>query len=849
MTLRHNLLLSIITIALAALSISAQADSAFVQVSKSGFESFVGSISGNGRFVVFESRGDIATENPRNADHNNEIFLYDYAQRRIFQITDTRSVLYDDKQTAESNENVRVEIANSRPVLSNDGRWILFGSNATTARPATPNSTNPSLFDGNAFTSPTPTPVPTASPTPSPTPTPTPGGNPLTLDGNMEMWLYQVPAAAPVADLSAGDEIPFTQLAGGTFTQLTNTDPSQLPRAGSTSAGPVVADDNHSGSISDDGNAVAFVSNRDLVPAVGNAFPADDNDEIFTYLRSAVTLHQVTKQSRGATPQTDPIYSKNPSISGNGLRVAFASTGDDPIDDPNSATNFDTGSNPSTSRNEEIFYADLNGIGAPTGGKQITTTSPATAGAPVNILDPGRRMSRDGRFIAFDSYADLGSATPGANSAAFALFVYDTTALTFRQVGPRSDADTGASGGDVARYPGFTDYDGSGVPQTLVLETRMNIKADGTVAATAADGLNPGTARPPQMYSYTLGLPSATATFNRLANFPEGVFFLTSTQPVPSNSLQRMTFNIAQTELGFGNNDGFSEVFYFVKPTVTSAPTPTNSLATGATLRPVNATPSPTPTSSPTPTPVPSITPTPTPVTPAAVGGLSPGILASLDYTASDTPIPARTAVGDLKRVPSLPIELSGAVLTINGAACGLKSVAGRHIDFVVPPALPFASDGTKIFPFVLINNGAAMRSNLSIVPVEPDIFRLDNVPGPGGRTKLFNVTNRVHTTEPFTVRTIKIKGGVFVPTVLRMYLTGVEGLATTDVKIRIKDVTIDGVISGPTLVEPGVYTVDFALPSTLDGKGESPVVVTVTIAGVIFVSRLDDTTSFVRIL
>ena len=70
------------------------------------FSSFAGDISANGRFVVIESNGDIATEkiptknpdgtiNPNarnNEDGNREIFLVDYAQRRIFQITNTRNV-------------------------------------------------------------------------------------------------------------------------------------------------------------------------------------------------------------------------------------------------------------------------------------------------------------------------------------------------------------------------------------------------------------------------------------------------------------------------------------------------------------------------------------------------------------------------------------------------------------------------------------------------------------------------------------------------------------------------------------------------------------------------------------
>src|SRR4029078_4200556 len=116
---------------------SATPDPFVTQVTSSpaGFYSFANDISANGRFVVFESNGDVATEkiasknpdgtaNPNarnNEDGNGEIFLLDYAQRRIFQITNTKNV-----QKA----------------------------------PASPTPT------------PTPTPTPSASPTPSPSPTP-----------------------------------------------------------------------------------------------------------------------------------------------------------------------------------------------------------------------------------------------------------------------------------------------------------------------------------------------------------------------------------------------------------------------------------------------------------------------------------------------------------------------------------------------------------------------------------------------------------------------------------------------------------------------------------------------------
>ena len=83
--------------------------------------------------------------------------------------------------------------------------------------------------------------------------------------------------------------------------------------------------------------------------------------------------------------------------------------------------------------------------------------------------------------------------------------------------------------------------------------------------------------------------------------------------------------------------------------------------------------------------------------TPPAVFGLSPGMAATLFYQAGfDRSVVARTAVGSLMRSFTLPIELSGISMTINGAACGLKSVSRHRIEFVVPPGLASSSAGTN---------------------------------------------------------------------------------------------------------------------------------------------------------
>ena len=897
MKLRLVLLLAIISLSAIAITVWGQADSVIGQFTNSLSEANAGGISGDGRFVVFASRGDLATENPRNADNNLEIFLWDYAQRRIFQITNTKSVLtnpFGDPTVL----NIRVEIINKRPVISNDGRWIAFASNAYATAPCTIAS-NPGDFDGNACTSPSPTPTPTGSPSPTPTPTSTPNNNPLITDANLEIWMYQVPATAP-ADLTSGEELPITDLATGTFTRVTDTPASLPPQPASSTALAFVADDNHDPSISDHGEAVSFTSTRDLISGF-NTFPTADNEEIFVYRRAGGgsfsegsketegnvgggTISQVTITPRGAA--NNPIYNKNSSISGDGTKVVFASKGDDPVPSvqpvpvpspsplPSPPTPFDCGSNPSTSRNEEVFYVTLNTAGAPTACRQITTTTPTNPGDPTNILDLGRRISRDGRFVAFDSYADLAGENSGTNYTSFATYVFDAnvpvSANPYKRVLPRSDADSQAAGGDVPRFPGFTDYDLNGTPFTIVLETRLNIKPDGTIATTASEGLNPDAARPSQIYKTSQSLPAGPPPgptprppFTRITKFPISSPILAFTQPLTSNTSERLAFDLPATELGTGNPDGQKEVYYLYLPPVINPAVAVFSFATGASRMPVTAspvptpsptaTPSPTPTATPTPTPTPggSPTPTPTPVptptpmTPPAVLGLSPGSLAILAYSPStNQPLVARTAVGSIDRSFMLPIELSGVSMTINGVACGLKSVSRREIVFVVPPFLSSAVTGTP-YPVVINNNGTVFKGSVTIVPARPDIFTDLPTPGPFGRARAFNVTNRVHTTEPFTVTTIQIRGGRRVPTVLRLYVTGVANTTSAVFSIKIDGVPpIQGtqVLTGGVLVEPGVYTVDFQLPAALNMAGDVPITVIINVAGTEFKSRLDDT-------
>ena len=93
---------------------------------------------------------------------------------------------------------VDIEVSNNKPVISYDGKWIAFSSNAL----------SPASFDANE------------------------AGNKAALgttDANQEIFLYRIPDVTP-ADLSSGVEVPRVNLDAGAFTRLTNTPASRPPQ-------------------------------------------------------------------------------------------------------------------------------------------------------------------------------------------------------------------------------------------------------------------------------------------------------------------------------------------------------------------------------------------------------------------------------------------------------------------------------------------------------------------------------------------------------------------------------------------------------------------------------------------
>jgi uncharacterized protein (TIGR03437 family) len=811
---------------------SSTPDAFLAQVTRATRDSFATDISANGRFVVFEANADAATlkpgettstKTPTNTDGNTEIFLYDYAQRRVFQLTNTRAVLNPSPSPTASPSpspspspsvsptasptptpsptatpvpftSIKIDIQNKRPMISAEP--ALSGGLRTYTIVFSSNAPNPQSFDGT-----------------DPGPIAADGGRTLSQDANEELWTYRF-TVPEVADLSQGADIPFQDLSTGTFTRITSTPASRAPMAGSNTTFPFVADDNRDATISDDGEILAFSSTRDLVAGgnVDTGAPAPD-PEIFVFNRGTGFFTQITNTKTSTNPFLPGTFNDYPSIGGSSgaYAIAFYSNADlTPTASPNNSD-----------LNAEIFTVSFNGVAA-SGLKQATRTKDPVDPTLGTILRPANnfsfgamRISRDGRYVGLESRATDPKANASTPDTSFLVtFVYDGVSDAFAQVGPRATATPG----DVTHFPTFTDYVGT-TPGTVIFTSGLNIKSDGTILTQGdAAGLNPATVS--QIFAVPLTFPSmSSGPFTRITDI-QGTNTLAPVNSLPSNSRRRIAFTMGGAELGGINPDFGAEVFYNLSPPNTATSAGTISLFTGASLIPV-APASPTPTGSPTPSPSPS--PAGTPSGPLVASGLAAGELSVINATVSLAPSSAMTGnASESQFGPPLPVELKGVSVSIRGAACGMYSVSPTAISFVVPPGL---TQGT--YPLVINNNGTVIRGNIMIVAAQPDIFTTTN--GPGGRASICNITDPTISgcvPEPFNVTSPPSPGGSPVPTILELHATGVRGTPAASISVVIGTTAITP-SSNLANDQPGFDNIVITLPSTVD-RGDLPVVVKV---------------------
>ena len=368
-------------------------------------------IAGNGSKVVFQSNG-----NPlgTNADLGNEVFVVNWDGTGLKQLTNSKVLLGADGESAapsidDAGTNV-VFYSNQIPGFTNiDANYEIWkiksdgtGLAALTSSALTPGSLFPAI-SGDGTRAAFLSLADLVS-----------GGNP---DGNPEVYTIKL------------DKTALRQMSSGVWAFNTGN------------------------ALSADGTKVAYTSSAN--PTGGNA---DRNPELFVMSSDGTGTLQLTS-STGLTARAG-----SPSISANGSRIAFASTGN------YTSGNADGGS--------EIFVVNADGTGL----RQLTSDPSHDSSAPA--------LSGDGQFVA---YASSGNPTGGNADGTTEIFVvaWDGTGET--QLTPAASGSSGnptiSSDGTQIAFDSTADLTGGNADATREIVT---VKRDGTgltkLTASAAGG-------------------------------------------------------------------------------------------------------------------------------------------------------------------------------------------------------------------------------------------------------------------------------------------------------------------------------------------------------------------------
>jgi Tol biopolymer transport system component len=339
-------------------------------------------VSGDGRYVVFAS--DAANLVPVDTNGRRDIFLRDTAAGTTARVSVTPT-------GAQGNG------ASQAPVVSADGRYVAFESDAANLMP---NDTNGSVdvFVRDTVAG-TTTLVSVAA-----------GG----AQGNDFSF-----RAAISPD---GRYVAFRSDASNLVASDTNNAPDVFVRdtAANTSTRVSVAANGAQGNgsslrpaLASDGKLVVFQSDA------SNLVPGDANAATDVFMRDAAA-GTTRRVSLGGANAESNNSSMSPAISADGRFVAFESAAD----------NLVAGD---TNQKNDVFLRDREGT--------TTRVSVATDGTQGNGLSLGAAVSADGRYVAFASEAS--NLVPGDANGVADAFVRDTVAGTTARVSVASDGTAG----------------------------------------------------------------------------------------------------------------------------------------------------------------------------------------------------------------------------------------------------------------------------------------------------------------------------------------------------------------------------------------------------------------------
>ncbi len=350
-------------------------------------------LSGDGRYMVFQSHATNLVSGQSDANGRADVFLYD-------RVSGTTTLLSGAAGSAAQTGNA----GSFGQDLSADGSWIVFVSEATNLISGVTDTNlhgDVFLYGGGTLTL-----VSHASGSA------TTAGNGMTLDARISADGGQIAFASFSNDLVAGQVDAFNSVdlflhdrASGTTALVSHAAGSALTAAGGVGT--------QQSEASTDGGWIAFVSSgTNLVPGqVDTTSPPSDDVFLFERATGTVTL---VSHAGGSAVTAGNMRSTVPQISADGAWVAFASL----------ATDLVSGQTEGNGDLDAFLYDRAAGTTA------VVSHAAGLPAATGNGFSPLPALSGDAGTIAFYSAAtDLVTGTLDVNRAAD-LFLYDRAAAT-----------------------------------------------------------------------------------------------------------------------------------------------------------------------------------------------------------------------------------------------------------------------------------------------------------------------------------------------------------------------------------------------------------------------------------
>jgi hypothetical protein len=380
------------------------------------FESLTPVISDNGNYIAFLSRANNLS--PISARNNTrtlpDVFLYDRTAKTVSLVS--RNI----------NNTGGGRLASSSPVISGDGNYVAFSSNADDLEP----TASSGIFVWNRVSDE----MIAAGP----------GGSNPVINQNGSRIAFSTTTAIAAADNNGVEDVYLWDRTTGielvSFNATGTASGNSTGLGGSGSSAPV---------ISSDGNFVAFTSfSTDLVTGI-----ADNNTATDVFVRDFTNpLRQTFLVSQSEAAAIGDGASSNASISANGKQIAFTSLSSNLVAND-------------TNAKRDVFVRDLSSLVTP----KTILVSRNTAGtignqesATSGIGDPTTPIvSGDGKFVVFSSRATNLISSDG--NGAEDTFINDvqtgtTSIVSFRNTDPALASVTG--NGDSNTSVGAVSEDG-----------------------------------------------------------------------------------------------------------------------------------------------------------------------------------------------------------------------------------------------------------------------------------------------------------------------------------------------------------------------------------------------------